>query len=226
MFEQADQEIKLWVKGVTDNIEPGFAEPQDQPQTNEINTYLYDFSPVPTSGNRLVNQFKLRYLVTTWSKQPEQAHALLGRLFQAALYDSKFQVEAEPLPAECWQALKLSPRPSFFICYILTLIRQHKPAPPVTQAPGLAAVPLISLYGVLTGPHGHPLAKTRIELPQFKRSAVTDRDGRFNFGKVSATTASPLKFWIHVKTQESPVAYECKDMDGNEIVINLHNLEV
>ena len=225
MFEQADQEIKLWVKGVTDNIEPGFAEPQDQIHANEINTYLYDFRQVPTSGNRLINQFKLRYLVTTWSKEPEQAHALLGRLFQAALYDSKFQVETEPLPAECWRALKLSPRPSFFLCHILTLIRQQKTAPPITEAPGLTSVPLIPVLGRLTGPKDYPLAKTRIELPQFKRSVLTDNKGRFNFGQVSATV-SPLKFRIHVKTLKSPVAYDYKDLDGNEIVINLHNLEV
>ena len=224
MFEQADQEIKSWVEGVTDNIEPGFAEPQDQSSTCEINTYLYDFSQVPTSGNRLINQFKLRYLVTTWSKQPEQAHALLGQLFRAALYDSKFQVETEPLAAECWQALKVSPRPSFFLCYILTLIREQKTAPPVTQSPSLATVPLISVQGLLTGPKGHPLARTRIELPQFNRSTQTDDTGRFDFGKVSATV-SPLKFRIHVKTQESSVAYDCKDTNGDEIVINLNNLE-
>lgn len=225
MFEQADQEIKLWVKRVTDHIAPDFSEPHHQDHADEINTYLYDFSQVPTSGNRLINQFKLRYLVTTWSKRPEQAHALLGRLFQAALYDSKFQVEAEPLSAAQWQALKLCPRPSFFLCYILTLVREHKPAPPVTQAPGLAAVPMVSVQGVVTGPNGYPLVKTRIELPQFQRSTQTDNKGRFDFGKVSATV-SPLKFRIHVKALESAVAYECKDMDGDEIVINLHNLEV
>ncbi|MGR9115886.1 MAG: hypothetical protein ACU85E_08985 [Gammaproteobacteria bacterium] len=225
MFERADQEIKQWVEEVADNLEPSFAEPHDQDNAAEINTYLFDFVPVPSSGNRLVNQFKLRYLVTTWSKKPAQAHALLGKLFQAALYDSKFQVEAEPLPAESWQALKISPRPSFFLCYVLTLLRTQKQAPPVTEAPGLTSVPLISVQGRLTGPNGYPLTKTRIELPQFKRSALTDRDGRFNFGKVSAT-ATTLKFRIHVKTLESPVAYDCKDMDGNEIMINLHNLEV
>lgn len=225
MFEQADQEIRSWVKAVIDDVEPSFRAPQDQQDAAEISTYLFDFSAVPSNGNRLINQFKLRYLITTWSKEPEQSHALLGRLFQAALYDAKFQVEADPLSAECWQALKLSPRPSFFLCHVLTLLRPEKTAPPVTQAPGLSTVPLVSVQGVLTGTNGHPLVRTRIELPQFKRAVLTGKDGRFNFGKVSAAV-SPLKFKIHVKTLESPVAYDCKAVDGNEIVINLHNLEV
>lgn len=225
MFEQADQEIRLWVNEVTDDLAPDFAEPRDRPEAEPINTYLYDISPVPTSGNKLISQFKLRYLVTTWSKEPEQAHALLGKLLQAALYHSKFQVEIEPLSAESWLALKLTPKPSFFLCYIVTSIRQEKTAPPVTQAPGLTSAPLVSVQGVLTGPKGYPLVKTRIDLPQFRRSVLTDNHGRFSFGMVSANV-SPLKFRIHIKTMESPIIYDCKDTDGNDIVINLHNLEV
>lgn len=225
MLEKADQEVRLWAESVADSVALSFSMPNDQPDKPVINLYLVDFEPVPTSGNRMIDLFRVRYLVSTWADNPEQAHALLGQLFQSALEYSKFEVSAEPLPAHFWSAFKIAPRPSFFINYVLTLTKKPAIAPRVTEPPTISNTPAISIHGVLTGPRDIPLAKTRIELPKYKRSSVTDNLGRFNLGAISAAT-SPLKFLIHIKSLANPLAYDFSKPDGQEILINLHKLEV
>src|SRR5262245_27566205 len=123
-------------------------------------------------------QVGLRYLVTTWSDNPEQAHRLLGQLVLAALADADLEVDLEPLPAAFWAAFQVPPQPAFVL---LAVLRQERPAPAVklVRQLRLDSSGLAQLAGTVVGPEDVPLAAASVELPALNLAAVTDWRGRF-----------------------------------------------
>jgi len=89
--------------------------PGVRPTGRGVGLYLLELiqSPPPSTSRRPPLQLALRYLVTAWSDKPEDAHQMLVDLMFAAMENSDFQVEQEPVPLTLWTALTVPPRPSF-----------------------------------------------------------------------------------------------------------------
>jgi hypothetical protein len=137
-------------------------------------------------------QLSLRYLVTTWSAKPENAHQLLVRLMFAAMQTRDFEVEPEPLPMAVWMAFGVPPRPSFLLRMPLRYDRPEVKAKVVRQPLKIRGAPIVSFYGLLLGPGETPLPGCRIEIPTLHLWANTDYKGRFCFPAVPGEGSKQL----------------------------------
>jgi hypothetical protein len=152
-------------------------------------------------------QLSLRYLVTTWAKQSEEAHRLLGELAFAAMEHPEFEVKLNPIPAETWKALGIIPRPSFILQIPL---RKEQPAPPtryVREPLVVQATPVTSLTGIVLGPDDVPIARASVEIPTLQLSTRTDVHGRFTFANVPADPF-PTNLRVRAKGREIQVTTE------------------
>ncbi|GCF09768.1 hypothetical protein KDI_33320 [Dictyobacter arantiisoli] len=149
---------------------------------------MYLFALVPPSTawmNRAsATQIALRYLVTTWADEEEEAHRLLGHLIMALLGKHEYELELTDLPASLWTAFGLVPRPAFMLR--VPLYFEHSaPTPPLVRGPLVVrGAPAVSLHGTVLGPGKVPVAGARVELPALQLIAHTNTRGRFHFSTV------------------------------------------
>ena len=117
MIDEGDQRVAEWIGSVLDGVEVSFAPPaREVAEKAIVSAYLLDLSPASaTANNRRTpsQQLQLRYLITTASKDPFEAHRMLGELVFSAMEHEEYQVDLEPLPPATWQALNLAPAPAF-----------------------------------------------------------------------------------------------------------------
>ena len=183
MLDQADENLSTWVGQVLGSVAVTLALPADAPSGEGASLYLLSLAncPPPRTADRPPLQIMLRYLVTTWAATPQRAHQLLGDLAFAAMQNADYTVDLDPLPAESWLALKLSPRPSF----ILSLpVRQERPKLKVDYVRSALTVkpePMTTLVGQVVGPGNMPIPGARVELTSLNLFNYTDVNGQFRF---------------------------------------------
>lgn len=117
MIEDIDRQIVEWIGTVLTDVEISLMPPGDMGDKTLIGLYLKDIlpsSPVHTH-RRPPLQVSLRYLITSWDKDPVKAHRMLYQLLFAALEHDEYDVELKPLAAQVWRAFGLPPRPSFML---------------------------------------------------------------------------------------------------------------
>jgi hypothetical protein len=183
VIEQADKQLKEWVAEVLDGVDASFGPPSDSRSGRGVSLYLIDLveKPPPRTTKRPPLQLSLRYLVTTWATEPEDAHRLLGKLVFDAMARPEFDVELDPLAPSVWAALQCAPRGSFVLRVPLRKDQPEIPVKPVLRPLRVQSSQIASLSGVVLGPGDEPVVRARVELPALEISTQTDLNGRFEF---------------------------------------------
>jgi hypothetical protein len=194
MIDQADERLKDWAGGVVANVEIALSIPRAGESWRGISLYLLELvqRAPPRTTRRPPLQLWLRYLVTTWSDRPEDAHRMLSDLVFAAMEHSDFDVETDPIGVALWNALGLPPRPAFVLGMPL---RRERPEPAgvlVRRPLVVKSSPLEPFHGVILGPGDVPLAAARVHIPALRLHAESDARGRFAFPAVPADPREKL----------------------------------
>jgi hypothetical protein len=223
MIDQIDQDLAAWTLEILGDITTRFDMPVDQPLGTGVVLYLLSFEPTPpaSTGQIAPLQFTLRYLITTWAETPIEAHKLLGKLVLAAMEESRYEVELDPVPPEIWQAFRLPPKTAFVLRVLLRKLRQEPVRKPVTKVV-VEQQPAISFYGLVRGPQNIPVVRARVELPFERRSTYTDSQGRFHFGNLPG--GIPLSLRVKAKGHMANLTVEQPTTRENPYVVTL-NLE-
>lgn len=201
--------------------EVSLAPPSASRSGRGIGLYLLELGQTPPdrTARRPPLQLCLRYLVTTWADEPEEAHRLLGELVFAAVESEEFETDLDPLPAAAWAALGAPPQPSFVLRVPLRLERPQPPSKLVRRPLVIHAVARSSIHGLVVGPGDVPVAGARVELPALRLSERTDTKGRFCFPTVPAEPgAKALR--VKAKGRELSVTAELPTPDGEPLVIH------
>jgi len=192
MIEAIDQRLSEWIGSVlAEDIEVSLLPPGHTGDRKIVGLYLKDIlASAPTRGSRRPPlQVLLRYLVTAWSKSPQEAHQVLGQLLFAAMEHADYEVDLEPIPAQVWSAFGTFPMPAFMLCLPLRLERPQKPVQLIRSPIEVQQSPLVRVEGMVMGPEEIPLANARVELGSHNLVARTDAKGRFIFPTVPAQPA-------------------------------------
>jgi len=184
MIEQTDRKLQEWVTSVVGGVEVRLGPPREQPGT-AVSLYLLELrSALPTQrGERRPLELSLRYLVTTSADDELEAHALLGKLVLAALERTDAQVELGSPSPETWAALRIAPRPCFFLELPLVVQRPTKVGW-IRRPADIHISTARSFSGVLLTRDDVPVANARVELGEIAATTETDAQGRFSFGAV------------------------------------------
>ena len=226
MAFESDERLRDWVASVLPGTATSLAAPDVKSTGHGIGLYLLEIAQahVPNTLRRPLSQLTLRYLVSAWSDEPEQAHQMLTDLMFAAMENAEFQVEVDPIPVTLWSAFNMPPRPSF----VLRVPLQHERTLPhtklVREPLKVRWVELVGFHGLLLGPGDIPLSDCRVELQALGISATTNDQGRFYFPGVPAR--GPKRFVIKAKGLELPVSSEENYPDSKTpLVIHFSPLE-
>ena len=226
MAEDFDERLTAWITGQIPGIPVSLATPQAKPSGRGIGMYLLELlhSPLPSTMRRAPLQLILRYLVTSWSEDPEEAHKMLVQLAFAAMENTTFQLEMETVPVGVWTAFGIPPQPSFVL---RVPVQKERPEPDtalVLEPMRVQASPMVSFHGVLLGKGDIPLADCVVEVPSLNLSTSTDRKGRFTFRGLPAEGTKNLV--VKAKGRVLPVS--CDDNYTNSsapLVIHFSPLE-
>ncbi|HTU01020.1 MAG TPA: Pvc16 family protein [Candidatus Sulfotelmatobacter sp.] len=204
MIDQVDRRLRDWVKGVVEGVDVRLEAPRAAETGRGIGLYLMEMASLPPPSTHQLPpwQVGLRYLVTTWSPESEEAHRILGELVFAALQNPEFQVELEPVPADVWQAFGIAPRPSFVLRVPLQQARARPKVKLVRAAPVVQTAAMVALQGVVRGPGDIPIAGADVEIPALHLSTRTDSRGRFFFAAVPGG-GRPQALRVKAKGQEA-----------------------
>lgn len=201
MFDDVDNRLEKWVQGILGEIDVSFEAPGGSQTSRVVGVYLIEVLQVPqgVGGSRKPPlKFELRYLITTWSPQPKEAHRALGQILVAACESAEFEVDLEALPPMFWTAFQTPPRPGFVIRYPVFHEVAEEKAPPVTEPPALSTSPVEILAGRVLGPGDVPLAGARVELAELNLRATTNSSGEFSLGAVPSNPR-PTRILVIVK---------------------------
>lgn len=221
-----DDRMKDWIGSVIPGAELSLDSPDGEKKGRGVGLYLLELvqAPPPSTTRRPPLQLALRYLITAWSDKSEDTHQMLVELMFAAMENTEFQVELEPIPLTVWTAFGVPPRPSFILRVPL---RQERPQPQtklVREPLKIQQSPIVGFHGLLLGPGDVPLSDCRVELPALKLSTSTDYKGRFYFPSVPA--AGNKQLLVKAKGFELPVSSEQNYPDsGTPLVIHFSPLE-
>ncbi len=145
MIAAAHQKLRGWIAALAgDGIAISMSLPSQREDGAGVSLYLMEMArPVVTHQERNQRlQLTLRYLVTAWSAQTDEAHELLEKMMLIAAETSDLQIEAEPPSLPLWRALGISPRPAFILRYAVQQDRLERTAPVVKTAPVIVSAPL------------------------------------------------------------------------------------
>jgi len=226
MIDEMDRRLKAWVTAILGDIPVSLA-PPGRAQGKSVGLYLMELCDKPPlrGAARSPLQFALRYLVTTWAEDPEEAHRTLGQLLFAAMDNADFEIEKTPVSMEVWLAFGVPPRPSFQLLLPMRKERPERKAPLVRQPLVVNASPVSSLRGVLLGPGDTPLADASVKIPALRLSSRTDSKGRFYFHTVPAEL-SVQSLEVNVKGRARSVpADQVRVAAGEPWVIHFKSLE-
>lgn len=188
MIDESDRRLTAWAQGVLGTVDVSLAPPAGETSGSGVGLYLLELLPQPTATGAPLppHQLVLRYLVTTWSDEPLEAHRLLGELAFAAFDSPDVELEHSTLPASTWTALGVPPRPSIVLRAPLRRDRPKPPVKPVLEPLVLRGATLRPFDGVVLGPRDTPLAGASVDVPALELHTVTDGRGRFRLAGVPA----------------------------------------
>lgn len=222
VIDQADRDLCAWVQSVIPDIDVLLGSPHQVNGKQGISLYLFALVPPSTAwmnrASATQTRVALRYLVTTWAEEEEEAHRLLGRLIMALMEKREYELELTDLPPSLWTAFGLVPRPAFMLRVPL-YVEHPAPTPPLVQGPLVVrGAPASSLHGTVLGPGNVPVAGASVELPALQLTAHTNARGRFHFATVpSEPRGIQLLVKARGRTQTALVEQPVSDNDPLEI---------
>jgi hypothetical protein len=200
MIDAVDQRLKDWVNRIHDQAEVHFTAPKSADAIKGIGLYLMEVAilPPPSTAKLPPLQVALRYLVTSWSDDPQAAHRLLGDLLFAAMEDPEVEVEPQAVPISVWSAFGVAPRPSFVLRVPLRRERSKPKAKPVSTVSFTTMMAVGGLHGIVLGPGDTPLAGAEVQVPALGLTTRTDHKGRFHFSSLPGE-GRPLTLRVKAK---------------------------
>jgi hypothetical protein len=225
VIDAIDQRLSTWIKETVGVDAVSLAPPGAQEGDSSVSLYLLELAdaPPPRSTGLSPLQLSLRYLVTTWAKEVTEAHRILGELALAAMEQTDFELELEPLPAETWTALGLVPQPAFILRVPLRRERPERPAPYVRERLVVRAGPSRSFTGRVLGPEEIPIADATVEVPSLGTRTRTDGQGRFVFANVPVDP--PIRhLLVRAKGRLLNVTLGTEIAEGEPLVIRVDTL--
>lgn len=227
MIDEVDGRLTDWARSVLQSADVSFAAPNEVDKGKVVIMYLMELVSTPPlrSGRRPPLQVSLRYLVTVRSDEPVDGHRMLGELMLAAMGNSEFEVEPDPVPVEVWRAFGVGPRPSFVLRVTVTLERREDLAPLVRKPLVVKRSPIARLQGVVCGPGDVPIMGATVELPVLGLTTKTDANGGFVF---AAVPSEPPAKTIRVKAKGKEVSVSADEaiLKSQPLIIRLEKMEV
>jgi hypothetical protein len=216
MTDNVRERLVHWVGSVLDAAPVSFAPPDDGQPGAGVSLYLLELAPYThvDDARRRPVQLVLRYLVTTWAGEADEAERLLLELAFGAIDHSDFEVEFTLPRRPGWRSREAAPR--------------VHPAPPsgasAARRPACAcgrqiqAVPAAPLLGVVLGPDDFRWPGLRAD-PRHALSTRTDAQGRFRFAALPVEPrAQHLRVSARGRTQDVTVAPP--ELAGEPVVIH------
>jgi hypothetical protein len=188
MIDEVDARLTTWVENVLGTVNVTLAPPHEAQADPAVHLYLLQIVPALSSpdGKRSPVQVMLHYLVVVRAAEPEQAHKHLGDLILAAIDNSEFTLDFEPISVHTWIALGVEPQPAFILKVPLDRVQPELDVALVRSPMVLRASSIATLQGVVLGPQDVPLYGALVELPPSRLYQRTDSHGRFRFSTVPA----------------------------------------
>jgi hypothetical protein len=226
MMEAFDERVKNWVLSVIQGADVSMTSPNGQKQGSGVGLYLLEITKTPATSTikRPPLQLTLGYLITTWAENPEDAHQALVQLIFAAMENTDFEVELDPVPIAVWTAFNAAPRPHFILRLPLRMERPEPITKLVREPLKLKKVLTLGFHGQLLGPDDIALSGCRVELPGLGVSTSTDYNGHFYFPGLPAEGTK--HFVIKAKGRQLEVLSEENHPDGSAPwVVHFNGLE-
>ena len=214
MIDQVDRELKQWVKGIVAEVDVVVGLPRQLEGKRGVSLYLLALAEPPAAWKhrQATTRVALRYLVTAWATDDEDAHSLLGKLIGAALEKREYELDLTEPPAAIWAAFGIAPRPAFTLYLPLPLERLELSAKLVRGPLVVRGSPVLSLHGVVLGPGDIPISGASVELPALQLSTHTDPRGRFSFATVPGEPGS-IQLLVKAKGRAQRITVEQNTSD-------------
>jgi hypothetical protein len=226
MIDETDDLLVKWAERVVPKADVSLERPRDDGAGAGVSIHLLDLvaDPLPRADRKpSVLRMSLRYLVTTWAEDPRRAHKLLGELAFAAMEETGFEVELEPLSPAFWEALGTTPRAHMQLRVPVRRPSEVRVARLVEKPLVVQATDLTTLEGVILGPRDVPVPDAFVELPALQRFTRSDGNGRFSF--VGIPVEPPVKkLLVHTKGRDFSIDRD-SSADGRPLVIELDFVE-
>jgi hypothetical protein len=219
VIDEVDHQLTSWADGVVGAGLSGLMAPGAQQGARGVSLYLLDVisSPPPRADRKVRLEITLRYLVSTWSQDPAEAHRLLSQLLFAALANPDFSVEAGPISPDLWASLGVPPRPGFLMRLPLSKELPERPSKYVRQVM-VKVTPAVSLAGLVTGPGDLPLSGALVELPSLNLAARTDPGGKFRFPNVAAEPSDQI---LRVRAKGREQTFRTAENKGPDGIVRI-----
>ncbi len=222
-----NQNLSSWVDSTLPNTELTFQPPGDRDSSKGVSLYLMEFLPAVTTSavKKTAHQFQLRYLISSWSTEPEQAQQILSSLIFSAMDNPDFQIDLEPVSCQLWRAFGVTPRPSFLLQLPLILKRKEHRAPLIRYPLEIKQSSIVTMQGVVLGPEDVPIAQANVELPAYQLKTTTDSNGCFKFNTVPET---PVVKKLKIKARNRVLEIEAKheSNDAKPLIIHFDVMEL
>jgi Pvc16 N-terminal domain len=223
MIDETDRRLKDWVGSILEGVEVSLSSPNGHKPGKGIGLYLLELNPKPPFRNsrKPPLQFLVRYLVTAWADQAEDAHRLLGELAFAAMENTEFETDLSPV----WQAFGVAPQPSFILGIPVQKVRPEAEAPLVRTPLVVNSSVVTSFHGVVLGPGDVPISDARVAIPGLQLETRTDYKGRFRFALVPI---EPAKKTLQVRAKgrvRSLITEESHPDDADPLLIRFNIVE-
>lgn len=205
MIDELESQIGAWIASTHNDVLVRTIAPGAIAQEKCIGLYLLELLPATPSeqGPARPFQLTLRFLVTAWADTPEESHRLLGELALSVAEHPDYDLELTPLSAQTWAAFGVAPRPSFMLRVQLRKERKLPAVKLIREPMVVLESTLVALHGMVVGPNDTPITGAYVELISPRRSAYTDKQGRFTF---TAVPAEPSRKKLRVKAKGRELA--------------------
>lgn len=226
MIQQADREVQAWVQEVVADAPVVLGSPRLLEGKRGVSLYLLALAePLPAWANwQPAKRVALRYVITTWAHEEEEAHSLLEQLVFAAMEKREYELNLAELPATIWAALGIAPRPAFTL-WVPCALEQPEQAIKLVRGPlVLHGAPVRSLHGIVSGPGDIPIVGASVELPALQLRCHTDTRGRFHFASVPGT-GQAFQLIVKAKGRRQSVMVEQSTTNKEPLMIRFDSFD-
>jgi hypothetical protein len=220
VIDAVDSELTSWADRILGKKMSSLAAPGIKPSARGVSLFLIDIisAPPPRTARKVRLEISLRYLVTSWSEDIDDAHKLIGDLLFAAMENSNFTVETGPVPIEVWQCLGVPPRPGFLLRVPLSKELPERPVKYVRRLV-LQTAPSTSLQGLVTGPGDIAISGALVELPSMNLTARTDPRGGFHFPNIAAEPSDQV---LRVRAKGREQTFRTAENKRPDGIVHIH----